>query len=116
MDFSVLQDAGFDTDAALRRCAGDEDLYAQVLGMFVQDENVKQAAQCLESGDRDGFFGHVHEVKGMCGNLGITPLYEAASQVIVSLRADADDEARRLFGDVESLRDKAVRAIGKAGV
>ena len=83
-----LQAMGLDVEEGLDRVMGDEDLYTMMLGMFVDSvrDNSIQVSD-YDGPDLDGLIKKVHTLKGVTGNLAITPLFEGYNQSLVLLRA-----------------------------
>ena len=83
-----LKAMGLDVDEGLDRVMGDEDLYTMMLGMFVDSvrDNAIEASD-FDKADLDGLIKRVHTLKGVTGNLAITPLFEGYNQALVLLRA-----------------------------
>ena len=111
MDKEALVAAGLDYDDGVRRCGGSADFYEKLLEMFLEDPNMGEAREKLAAGDFKGLFGNIHEIKGMSGNLSISSLYQASSQVVELLRADDNEAAAKLFAEMEKAYDTAVAAI-----
>ena len=111
MDKVALAAAGLDYEDGVRRCGGSPELYEKLLELFLEDSNMAEARQHLEAQDLDGFFGNIHEVKGMSGNLSITELYRISSQVVELLREGNGEEAAQRFADLEVAYADATKAI-----
>ena len=78
---------GVDYDATLRRFAGNMALYLRVLGMLPNDKSLEKLGAAIDSGDLDNAFEAAHTLKGVAGNLGLTPLCEAVHTIVEPLRA-----------------------------
>ena len=68
---------GVDYDATLRRFAGNMALYLRVLGMLPNDKSLEKLGAAIDSGDLDSAFEAAHTLKGVAGNLGLAPMFEA---------------------------------------
>jgi len=77
---------GADMTGALERFVGDEALYEQCFGMFLEDPGFTQLGEALEKKDYTGAFNAAHTLKGVAGNLGLTPLYDAVCAIVEPLR------------------------------
>ena len=96
-----------------------EELYAPLPDKAAYLERIGLAGaapvdQLMTNGATVGFkglFGNIHEIKGMSGNLSISSLYQASSQVVELLRADDNEAAAKLFAEMEKAYDTAVAAI-----
>ncbi|MCR4585130.1 MAG: response regulator [Lachnospiraceae bacterium] len=75
-----LKAAGFDTDAALIFCAGDEDFYTEILGDYADDSAGKTAELdgYLEKEDLKEYKVLVHSLKSSSKTIGATELSEEA--------------------------------------
>ncbi|WP_455616889.1 Hpt domain-containing protein [Eisenbergiella sp.] len=78
---------GVDYDATLRRFAGNMALYLRVLGMLPNDKSLEKLGAAIDRGDLDSAFEAAHTLKGVAGNLGLTPLFEAVHTIVEPLRA-----------------------------
>lgn len=90
-----LRDMGLDIDEGLDRVLGDESLYEMMLGMFVDsvgDSPVQ--AEDFDKGDLDGLIKQIHTLKGVTGNLALTPLYDGYNQALTLLREGKPKEAK----------------------
>lgn len=77
---------GANYDATMERFMGSESTYIKLLGLLFQDENPALLGRALEAGDVAGAFQAAHTLKGVAGNLGLTPLYGAACALVEPLR------------------------------
>lgn len=81
-----LAAAGADMRGALERFIGDEALYEECFRMFLEDSNFTALGCALSKKDYRAAFYAAHTLKGVAGNLGLTPLYNAICDVVESLR------------------------------
>ena len=90
-----LRDYGANVDEGLSRCMGDEDMYLRLVDMTLGNENFDKLSRAVAAGDKDAAFDAVHALKGVLGNLALTPLYDSAYEMTELLRAreDADYQA-----------------------
>ena len=94
-----LKQSGVNVDEGLERVMGDRDLYEMMLGMFV--DSVRDNPIALEEfdGELEPLIQKVHLLKGVTGNLSLTPVY---NQNALTLRrggqaAAAREELERLL-------------------
>lgn len=83
----IFEAYGMDYDAVLRRFAGNITLYLRVLGMLPNDKSLEKLGVAIDSGDLDSAFEAAHTLKGVAGNLGLNPLFEAVNTIVEPLRA-----------------------------
>lgn len=81
-----LADKGCDVKGALERCVGDKELYISLLDMLFTDENYEILGNGIEKGDVDMAFAAAHALKGIIGNMGVTPMYEVVCNIVEPLR------------------------------
>ena len=88
MNQSILQKAGIDYDAELRRFLGDEPLYLAVLKAFATDDIISRTRHAYNTQDKKALLCAVHEAKGSSGNSGMSKAYEKASSLVSLLRSE----------------------------
>lgn len=103
----ALQDMGVDTQAALRRFAGNSALYERFLMKFLEDGTFKKVEDAFKTGDWDSMLSAAHNFKGVAGNLGLNQLYQASSKIVSSLRAENRNDATEAYMEL----DIAYRAL-----
>ncbi len=92
--FGELKELGVNVDEGLERVMDDEPLYETMLGMFidkVQDNPIE--LQDFNAEDLNDLIARVHILKGLTGNLAITPLFDGYMQVLDLLRTGCAGEA-----------------------
>ena len=85
-----------------------------MLALFFKDDNMEKLNDALNTGNIAGAYEAAHTLKGVAGNLGLTPLYEAVSDIVEPLRRGETDcdyaELYRAvqgeFRRVETLQDE----------
>ena len=104
-----LESLGIDVVEGTDRVMGDADYYEMMLGIFV--DTVKESGVSLkdfETNDIEELAGRVHMMKGMTGNLSITPLFEGYMKVLGLLRENKLAEARVEMEKVVPVQEKIV--------
>ena len=64
-----------------------------MLQKFVEDDTFIKATEALSKGDLDEFFGQVHTLKGVSGNLSLNSVYEQACLIVNKYREGGRDFA-----------------------
>ena len=82
-----LNEYGANTTEGLERCMGNEAFYFRLIGMALMDVNFNNLKMSLVQGDLDAAFEASHALKGVLGNLALTPLYEKSSEICELLRS-----------------------------
>ena len=110
-----LENAGIDVGQALERMMGSEALLERLLGKFPADQNFQKLCRALECGDSAGAVSAAHTLKGICGNLSMTSLFELFTKQVEALRRGDLTEAGRLMEEIRPAYEEAVKAIGGDG-
>lgn len=86
-----LEDLGtkldIDITGALARFSGVKPLYVKYLKRFAVDPTFTAYEAAVSSQDPKGLEESAHALKGICGNLGLTSLYQAYSRQVALVRA-----------------------------
>ena len=88
------------------------------LGKFPADQNYANLGTHLEAGAYEEAYKCAHALKGVVGNLGLTPIFEKVSALVEELRnkADADVDAVRagaLWQEIKDAYEKFIEIIGQ---
>ncbi|WP_418667229.1 Hpt domain-containing protein [Allofournierella sp.] len=106
----AFQKYGADYETTMPRFMGSEQMYLKILAMLPRDENLHKLDRALQAGDYHAAFDAAHTLKGMAGNLGLTPLYEAVCAIIEPLRTGSPGEdCAALF---QTVKEEFERAAG----
>ena len=107
-----LKAFGADADRGLAICMNNEMFYFRLIKKSVDDANYEKLAEAIKAGDKEAAFIAAHTLKGVLGNLSLTPMFECVSEMTELLRekkdADYDKYVKRLF----ELRDQLKAIIG----
>ena len=86
LNIEELNKFGAKTDDAIKRCMGNESFYLKLVKMAVADENFPRLDKALSEKDWKESFEAAHALKGVVGNLELTPLYESLKELTDMLR------------------------------
>lgn len=100
---------GGDYDATIARFMGSEAMYLRILPMLFQDENLEKLGGSLRDGDSEAAFVAAHTLKGVTGNLGLSPLYQAVCEMVEALRTKSDADYSALYGVIADEFEKVRR-------
>ena len=81
-----LEENGADVDTTLKRFMGNEKIYLKFIKKFLDDKNFEAIENGLAQNNYEAAFAGAHSLKGVAGNLGLNPVYEAASEMSELLR------------------------------
>lgn len=82
-----LNEFGADTGEGLGRCMNNEAFYFRMIGILVKDANFGMLEDAVEANDLDAAFEASHALKGVLGNLSMTPMAAIASEMCELLRS-----------------------------
>ncbi len=85
-----LKEFGADVDIALARCMNNEEFYMKQVNKVLADTSFEKLKEAVGNGDMDTAFELSHGLKGVWGNLGLTPLYDPVAEMTEHLRNKAD--------------------------
>lgn len=101
-----LRNNGADVETGLSRCVGKKDLYLKLVNMGLADTKFEELGTALQSNDLTQAFKICHALKGVIGNLALTPLYESLSQMTEKLRNNEASDYSAMYSDILSIRKK----------
>ena len=112
-----LIDLGIDATGALERFAGHQDMYLKWIFKFLDDENYDQAQKFYQLKDWKSMLFHIHNLKGVTGNLGMNRLYRLCHDMVIAIRAEDFqtvesldpmfvEEYRKVCSTLKSLQEK----------
>lgn len=97
---------GADTKTGLERCMGQEAFYIRLAGMILQEENFDKLEQAIAAGDLKGAFSAAHALKGVTGNLALTPLFDPIQEMTELLRARTEMDYSDLMEQIRSAKEE----------
>ena len=92
----ILEKEDCDVEDALTRCMNMEELYLELLELFVEDDQIDQLMDAFR-------FFHSHTLKGVYTNLGMKRLYELDVPVVEGTREKRQESLAGLEEDVDAL-------------
>ncbi|MEG2420170.1 MAG: Hpt domain-containing protein [Oscillospiraceae bacterium] len=103
-----LRNYGADVDGAMARFLDDEVLYGACFSAFLADEAFPALGKALATGDYAAAFDCAHTLKGVTGNMGLTPLYEVLCTAVETMRQGGtqglDENYQEICRQLELLR------------
>ncbi|MCR5650386.1 MAG: Hpt domain-containing protein [Lachnospiraceae bacterium] len=108
----ALKEYGADTETGLKRCMGNEALYLRLVGSVKDEPGFDALKDAIEKKDLDKAFDAAHALKGVLGNLSLTPLYDAVSGITEMLRARTDTDYSELLAKLQEARDELAGLCG----
>ena len=82
----VLREKGCDIDGAMGRMLGDSDFMLRCMRISLTQSEFEQLGEALGRKDAKEAFEYAHALKGVSGNVGLTPVYDAVVKLVEPLR------------------------------
>ena len=109
-----LKEFGVDTKEGLTRCMNNEGFYFKMIGMGLSNEYFETLGKALEDGNYEEGFEAAHALKGVIGNLALSPIYTPLAEMTEMLRAKKEADYVAMYKPIKEMRDKLL-AIHKEG-
>ncbi len=96
-----LISAGADYDGGLTLCMDNEEFYFKMIRKGLANERFDSLKKNLDDKNLDAAFEDAHALKGVAGNLHLTPLYKALEAIVEPLRSrDSQADYQGMFGKI----------------
>ena len=102
----ILNQFGADTKEGLARCLDDEEFYLDLIPEALNRDRYEDIEKYIKDKNLPAAFEVAHALKGVVGNLALTPIYEPISEITELLRAGTDTDYSDLIEKVLSERDR----------
>lgn len=110
--FGELKELGVNVDEGLERVLDDEALYETMLSMFIDRvEGNPIRIEDFDGDNLDELIGKVHALKGLTGNLAMTPLFEGYLQALDLLRTGSALEAKKEYERILPIQEAIMDCI-----
>ena len=106
-----LRTLGVDVDDGLKRLMGNEKLYKRLLGSFVKMIRTQAVDPDFDENEYTEAIEKAHSIKGTAGNLSLTPIYEAYTEILNLLRTDKPAEAKAVLAKVLPVQEEIISCI-----
>ena len=106
MTLDDLRAFGADVDDGLARCMNNEDFYLRLVGMVQNDAGFDKLAAALAENNLKAAFEAAHALKGVLGNLSLTPLFQPVQEITELLRAETQMDYSDLLATILAKRDE----------
>ena len=104
----ALKSWGASVDEGLGRCLNNEQFYLKLVKKMLANNGLDDLKKAVEDNDLKRAFEHCHALKGVLGNLSLTPLFNPASEMTELLRAGKEADYQSylavLFENMNSLK------------
>jgi len=111
--FEELRSLGVNVDEAIERFMGNVELYKRMLVKFPKMIKTSPIQPDFDCNNYDDITEKVHTIKGTSGNLSLTPIYKAYSEILSLLRANQPEQAKKLLNEVLPIQNDIIECIEK---
>lgn len=101
-----LKNYGANVEEGLSRCMGNEALYLKLVAIVPGEEGFKKLKDDIDFKNLDAAFESAHALKGVTGNLSLTPLYEPLVSITELLRGRENIDYSELLDEILTQREK----------
>lgn len=101
-----LNQFGANTKEGLDRCMNNEAFYLRLVDKAINDDSFIKLKDELEKKNYDEAFKIAHSLKGVLGNLSLTPLYDLAVEITENLRISKEIDYFELINKLLNKRDE----------
>lgn len=103
-----LKSENCDVHSAMERCLNDEEFYLKCFKLTVSDIAFEKLGKALAEEDLEKAFEYAHGLKGVTGNMGITPLYNKIVEIVELLRKRKEGivTLKAMYNEIMLIRKK----------
>lgn len=98
-----LKQFGANTDEGLQRCLNNEAFYLKLVNRFLEDNSFDKLKAAIDNNDLEEGFKHAHALKGVLGNLALTPLSNIIIEMTELLRNKTERDYSEFINKYETL-------------
>lgn len=105
LTIAQLEEFGVNTKEGLTRCMNNEKFYFRMLKMGLGNDSFEKLESALAAGNLEDAFEAAHALKGVLGNLALTPIYKPLAEMTEMLRAKKDADYVEIYKPILELRN-----------
>ena len=106
LSIEKLQEYGADTQTGMERCMNSEDFYFRMIGLLLKEKSFDKLEEAINNNDLDAAFEAAHALKGVVGNLSLTPLYLETVEITELLRTRTRMDYTELLSRIKDQKEK----------
>ena len=95
-----LRSYGANVEEGLARCFNNEAFYLKLVGMLQKETGFDRLEQAIHANDLDQAFEAAHALKGVLGNLSLTPVYDKVCEITELLRARKEMDYSGMLAEI----------------
>lgn len=105
---------GVNVEEGTKRLMGNAALYEKMMGTFTKmmaDSSIQ--VEDFDCDDCTALIEKTHAIKGATGNLSLTPIYEAYTEIVALLRRNEPAKAKEVYERVLPVQTEIINCIEK---
>ena len=95
-----LKRFGADTEEGSARCLGNDEFYLSLVRTVPGEQSFEKLSEAIKINDLDTAFELAHGLKGVLGNLSLTPIYQPVSEMTELLRIRKETDYGKLMAEI----------------
>ena len=111
LTIETLNEFGVNTKEGLTRCMNNEKFYFKMIKMGLASDQFDKLGESLAAGNLEDAFESAHALKGVLGNLALTPIYNPLAEMTELLRAGKSADYVKMYQPIIELRNKLLALI-----
>ena len=111
LTLETLNEFGVDTKEGLTRCMNNQKFYFRMISMGLSNDSFEKLGKALEENNLDEAFEAAHALKGVLGNLALTPIYKPLSEMTEMLRAKKTADYTAMYEPIMEMRNQLLQMI-----
>ena len=92
---------GANTAEGIARCVNNEAFYLRMVDKAMSDANYGKLETAIHAGDKDAAFEAAHALKGVLGNLSLTPILDPVVEITELLRSRTETDYSPLLAEAK---------------
>ncbi|MBR1472099.1 MAG: Hpt domain-containing protein [Lachnospiraceae bacterium] len=108
LTIETLKAYGANTGEGVARCLNNEGFYLNLVKTVPNDTSIASMRDAIAANDLDTAFESAHALKGVLGNLSLTPLLQPVSEITEFLRARKEMDYTPLLEELQQQFDALV--------
>lgn len=106
ISINKLKEFGCNVNDGLDRCLNDESFYLDLVKSLIKDTQMEKLKEELMQNNLEEAFKISHSLKGVYGNLAITPIYEKLKELTDYLRFKKEIDYNLLIDELINLNNE----------
>ena len=106
-----LKDFGANIEEGMKRCMNNEAFYLRLVAMVPGDAGFNKLYDAIESGDLKAGFEAAHALKGVLGNLSLTPIYDPVQEITERLRAGEEADYSEYIAKIRAGQETLLKMM-----